>query len=127
MWQIRASPAALRRALVFGPMLGNHCLADQSPKHTLNHQFLRWNGIRILRVLRLQVWLAVLHEERFERALPVYQRSHDLPRSWLWSVLKHGDVTFANVLSNHGIPDHTQRECVSRWLEPNARNVHRNA
>src|SRR5260370_22091003 len=88
--------------------------ADKPPEYALDREVGRGNQVRVTRVLRLQIRLAVFANERLERAFPVNERRDDLPVPRLRAMLQNHPVTVANVLSDHRIAARDQGEGAAR-------------
>src|SRR6266851_833313 len=88
--------------------------ADKPPEYALNREVGRRNQVRVTRVLRLQIRLAVFANERLERAFPVNERRDDLAVPRLRAMLQNHPVTVANVLADHRIAARDQGEGAAR-------------
>src|SRR6266567_186115 len=88
--------------------------ADKPPEYALDREVGRRNQVRVTRVLRLQIRLAVFANERLERAFPVNERRDDLPVPRLRAMLQNHPVTVADVLADHRIAARDQGEGAAR-------------
>ena len=82
-------------------------LSNERPNHSLNHQFLRRDEVRVFWIFCFQEGLVVFEHESLERAFPVNERRHHLAVPWFRPVLVERSQSIR--------PSVPRKRSVTRW------------